>query len=110
MLFFRLGISLIILCFGNIIYAQDSKTPTNSKITFKTFKSQDNSYGYDIYVNNVKTIHQPTIPGIQGLHGFINKVDAEKVAKLAIQKIKDGLMPPTITDEEIQKLNVSPKK
>ena len=51
-------------------------------------------------------IHQPVIPGLPGNKGFKTKPDAEKVAKLVIEKIRKGQMPPTVTTEEMKKLKV----
>jgi hypothetical protein len=41
-----------------------------------------------------------------GNEGFKTKADAEKVAKLVIDKIKRGEMPPTVSVEEMKKLQV----
>lgn len=43
---------------------------------------------------------------MRGNVNFKTKADAEKVAKLVIDKIKKGEMPPTVTIEELQKLKV----
>ena len=50
-----------------------------------------------IFYNNL-------LPGFRS--GFKTKADAEKVAKLIITKIKKGEMPPSVTPEELKKLNV----
>ena len=51
-------------------------------------------------------IHQPSIPGMPGTNAFRSKLDAEKVATLIIGNIKKGEMPPSVTTEELKKLNV----
>jgi len=51
-------------------------------------------------------IHQASIPGIPGNDGFKAKSDAKKVALLVIEKLKKGEMPPTVTLDEMKKLNV----
>ncbi|QEC69219.1 DUF4907 domain-containing protein [Panacibacter ginsenosidivorans] len=38
--------------------------------------------------------------------GFTTKKDTSKVAELVIGKMKKGIMPPTITRKELQKLKV----
>ena len=50
-------------------------------------------------------IHQTSAPGLPGNEGFKTKTDAEKVAQLVIDKIEKGEMPPTISIDEIKKLN-----
>jgi hypothetical protein len=66
-------------------------------------------FGYDIFLHNKLLIHQPTIPGISGLKGFRNKEDAVKVAILVINKLKKNIFPPTVSQEEMQKLNIDLK-
>jgi len=78
----------------------------NSKITYKIIDAKNNTFGYDIYTDNKLTFHQPTIPGIEGNSGFKTKMDAEKVAKLVITKIKKNEMPPSISIPELKKLKV----
>lgn len=74
--------------------------------TIKSFQQSDNTWGYDIYKNGKLTIHQPSIPAVPGNKGFAKKSDAEKTAELVIEKMKMGIMPPTITIEELKKINV----
>ncbi len=79
---------------------------TNSKLTYKIIPVANKTYCYDIYSNGRMMIHQPSAPGLPGNSGFKTKADAEKVAKLVIEKIKKGEMPPSITKEELDKLKV----
>ena len=78
----------------------------NSNITSQLIPAANNSWGYDIYVDNKLMIHQPTVPAMPGNEGFKTKADAEKVAQLVISKIKNGEMPPSVSKEELQKLKV----
>ncbi len=41
-----------------------------------------------------------------GNYGFKKKIDAEKVAKLIIKKLKEGIMPPTIDKSEMDKSKI----
>lgn len=77
----------------------------NSSITYKLIPGINKTWGYEILVDNKMKIHQPNIPGLPGNEGFKTKTGAEKVAKLVIDKMKAGEMPPTITTEEMKKLN-----
>lgn len=74
-------------------------------ISFKVI-SVEGGYGYDIYVDGKRMIHQAHIPGIAGVAGFRTKEDSQKVAELVIRKLKNKEMPPTITEEELRKLKV----
>lgn len=53
-------------------------------------------------------VHQASIPGMSGNKGFATKKDATKVAELVIEKMQKGIMPPTVTKEELQKLKLIP--
>jgi hypothetical protein len=77
----------------------------NASITYILIPGINNTWGYDILVENIMKIHQPNIPGLPGNKGFKTKAGAEKIAKLVITKMKAGEMPPTITIEEMKKLN-----
>lgn len=77
----------------------------NSTITYKVISGINETWGYDILVDKKMKIHQPSVPGLSGNEGFKTKEGAEKVAKLVIDKMKKGEMPPTITVEEMKKLN-----
>jgi hypothetical protein len=59
-----------------------------------------------VYAEGRLMIHQTSAPGLPGNEGFKTKADAEKVALLVIDKIEKGEMPPTISIEEMKKLNV----
>jgi len=75
-----------------------------STISYKLIPAVNNTWGYDIIVDNHVKIHQPSIPGLPGNEGFKTKAGAEKVARLVISKLKKGEMPPTITVDEMKKL------
>ena len=64
------------------------------------------TYGYDIYDDNHKLIHQPSIPGLPGNDGFKTKADALKVAQLVCDKLKNGEMPPSVSLKEMKQLKV----
>jgi hypothetical protein len=77
---------------------------TNATYTYKVIQAPRNTYGYDIFSDGKLMIHQPSVPGEPGNNGFKTQKSAETVAKLVIEKIKKGEMPPTVSREEMQKL------
>ena len=77
-----------------------------SNITYKIIPAEGNTYGYNIYTDGQLMIHQPTIPGMAGNRGFDTKEAASKVAALVISKIKKGEMPPTVTKEEMERIEI----
>jgi len=84
----------------------DASQYSNSKFTYKIISAANHTYCYDIFANGRLMIHQPSAPGLPGNEGFKTKSAAEKVAKLVIEKMKRGEMPPSVTKEEMEKLNV----
>ena len=68
--------------------------------------SENNTFGYDIYVHGAVLVHQPSRPGIAGNAGFATEEDAMKVAKLVIKKIRNNELPPTVTIDELRELGV----
>ena len=66
----------------------------------------DQSFGYQILKDGKLMIDQKNIPAIQGYKGFSSKKDAETTANFAIDKIKKGAFPPTISVEELDSLGI----
>jgi hypothetical protein len=101
-------IPLVFFC-ACFFLAQDGVSQRSEEVqseyTFKTIQVHNYAWGYNIYLNNKLMIHQPTIPGLPGNEGFKTKEVATKVAGLVIEKMKRGEMPPTVTKEELNKLN-----
>ena len=77
-----------------------------SGYSYTIISAPNNTWCYDIYKDKKLFIHQPSIPAVPGNEGFKTKAEAEKVAKLVIEKIKKGEMPPSVTIEEMKKLKV----
>ncbi|MDR3678613.1 MAG: DUF4907 domain-containing protein [Flavipsychrobacter sp.] len=104
--------ALLLLAVSSFIFTGTmAQTPafSNGKIpgnlSYKIISSADHTWGYDILMGGKVKIHQPSRPAMPGTKGFKDKASATKVANLAIQKIKKGEIPPTITIEELKKLN-----
>jgi hypothetical protein len=74
--------------------------------SYKIIPTAENTWGYDIYKGAKTIIHQTSKPGLPGNEGFSTKDKAEKVAGLVIQKLEKGIMPPSISYEELKQLNV----
>lgn len=77
----------------------------NADLTFKIIAAANNTFCYDVYVEGRLMIHQTSAPGLPGNEGFETKAGAEKVARLVMDKIRKGEMPPTVTIDEMKKLN-----
>jgi hypothetical protein len=73
----------------------------SDSIRINTFQVND-GYGYEIYLNNTKVVYQPTIPVIEGNTNFPTKDFAFETALLVSSKIRKGIIPPSISSEEIE--------
>ena len=82
----------------------DAATFQKTRLEYKIIDAPNRTWSYDIFSNGKLMIHQPNKPGMPGNEGFKSKLDAEKVAKMVISKIKRGEMPPTVSQEEMKKL------
>ena len=90
-------------------YTMENAVPLQQKdtITWRIVPRLDNTFGYDVYQNGKLLIHQPAIPGREGNKGFRTAADAEKVALLVVSKIKNGIMPPAVTQQEMKELGIA---
>lgn len=90
----------------NAIKEQNIKQAASVQFQYFIIKTDSATYGYSIYADGNLYILQNSIPAMGGNKGFANATTAAKCAMLVIQKIKRGEMPPSLTVEEIKKLNV----
>lgn len=73
-------------------------------MTYGFVPSINQTWGFQIQVNQKPFIKQLSIPAVQGNQGFKDTTAAGKVARLMIRKMKQGDMPPTITIQEMKKI------
>jgi Domain of unknown function (DUF4907) len=83
------------------------KKATATQLQYFIIKADSGTYGYSIYANGNLYIQQTTIPAMAGSVGFNDTLSAATIAKLTIQKIKQGEMPPTITVDDLKKANIT---
>ena len=76
-------------------------------IQYFIIKAEKETYGYTIFLDGHLVIEQKTIPGLSGSLGFKNIPDTHKIAELVIKKMKEGEMPPTISEHELIELKIS---
>jgi hypothetical protein len=70
-------------------------------------QESSHEYGYQILKDGELMIDQKNIPAIQGNKAFSSRLDAQTVAHFALDKIKNGVFPPTISVAELDSLGVS---
>ena len=91
---------------GSAAKFPEASAYANTKLTYKIIDAPKQTYGYDVFADGRLMIHQTSAPALPGNEGFKTKADATRVALLVIDKIKKGEMPPTISIDEMKKLNV----
>jgi hypothetical protein len=74
-------------------------------LNYKIIDAPNKTYGYIIYADGKLIIHQPDTSFKQGIDGFKSNERAIKVANFVIQKIKKGQKHPTVTIDELKKLD-----
>jgi len=84
----------------------------NSKITVQVFKvdsietTGSKGWGYDILINDELYIHQPNIPSVMGNNGFSSEEKARDAGEFVIYKIRNNIIPPSVTPNELDSLGV----
>lgn len=86
--------------------AANIERAAQTQYRYFVIKTANNQYGYDVYADGLLYIHQTTIPALPGNSGFSDTAKAGATARLAIQKIKQGEMPPTISIAELKQIKV----
>lgn len=112
-LFFLILIQLIFACQQNskVIQNKENKKTkvektSQSEYTVIPVEYPGTGWGYQILQDGKLAIDQKHIPVIQGYRGFSSKEKAEKTGNFIVEKMKSGIFPPTLTEEELDSLEV----
>lgn len=111
----RIGMMIMLivyLCLG--CGQQGNSTPHNAQnmtdsIMPKAFRTEG-GWGYEISKNSKTLIHQPFIPAIEGKLPFMDSLQALATAKLVILKIRKNIIPPVISQYELDSMGIVYKK
>ena len=110
MLFIFAGLPATALSVEKVAGKQEVKQQTNpyakAEITIKIIPSINKTFGYDIFINGQPVLHQPHIPALPGNKGFTTKERAQKVAEFVVKKIRKNIMPPSVTIDDLKKMDV----
>ncbi|TAE59100.1 MAG: DUF4907 domain-containing protein [Bacteroidetes bacterium] len=79
-------------------------TATSSEWSARIIPGVGGGYGYEILKAGKVVILQPHIPSFEGNAGFTDSLVARKVSERVILKLEQGIMPPTLSREEVQEL------
>lgn len=94
------------------ISASNAPHFSTDNLEVKTYEVKDSAgksqgWGYDIYIGNQKTIHQPIIPAVSGNRSFKTESDALKTGQFAVKKMKKESSLPTLLIKELDSLGVT---
>ena len=90
-------------------------SPQENTVSVQNFSTQfflidslnpKQGFGYNILVDGALFIHQTSIPALPGNNAFSTKEKAERVANLVIHKLKNNIMPPSVSKKELDSLNI----
>jgi hypothetical protein len=73
---------------------------------FRVISAPQNTFGYEVSTNGRPMVHQENVPGMPGNQGFKSKEQAEKTARFIITKLEKNIMPPSVTEKELDSLGV----
>lgn len=79
----------------------------NSKVETQVFSNDTTKdknlggFGYNILIDGKMYVHQPHIPAVAGNKGFTSLGAANRAAAFVAYKIKNNIMPPSITEAEL---------
>jgi hypothetical protein len=93
----------------SIVTQKDTANPyRNSTTEVRTFEvdKPSSGFGYDLFIDGAQYIHQPNIPAVNGNNGFKTKEQAQKAGEFVAYKIKNNIMPPSVTPQELDSLAV----
>jgi hypothetical protein len=82
------------------------KIDVDVQISIEVITAPESTFGYNVLKNGKIYIHQPHIPSISGVKGFSTKEKASRAGELMKYKIQNGIIPPTISSQELDSLEL----
>jgi hypothetical protein len=86
---------------------------SSENMDMKTFEVKDSTsgkslgWGYDIYIDNRKAIHQPILPGVPGNNSFKTEEQAKKTGLFVLDKMKKAGTLVAVSSEDLDKLGIT---
>lgn len=75
-------------------------------LSLKITNSEHGGFGFEILQGTSTLIIQPHIPAVQGMKGFDTKEQAAIIGNYMIYKINNGIMPPSISIQDLDSLEI----
>ncbi|MFT4601222.1 MAG: hypothetical protein ACI857_001400 [Arenicella sp.] len=78
----------------------------DSRYDYQTIFTSSQGWGYQLLDSGKVFINQPHIPAVSGNEGFSSEEKAITCAEFALTKVHLGMIPPTLTKDELDSLGV----
>jgi hypothetical protein len=79
---------------------------TPSYVKYISFQNSDSTWGFTVFLNSRPYLHHKRIPFRKSETGFQSKKDAENVAELFVNKIRNGDLNPELNKNLIDSLGI----
>ncbi|GIV33506.1 MAG: hypothetical protein KatS3mg031_1041 [Chitinophagales bacterium] len=76
------------------------------EITYTVTELEGGFFGYSFFFDGNPVYSFPSNAIDSNIKGFKTREDAEKVAQIALKKLRAGQLPPVVTDEELRAAGV----
>lgn len=91
----------------NTVSTKDIPEEVDSEeLSLKITDSEYGGFGFEILQGENTLIIQPHIPAVPGMKGFETKEQATIIGNYMIYKINNGIMPPSISVQDLDSLEV----
>ena len=88
---------------NDVVVTEQEDTPKYSaKINF----IEGTGWGYQIFEGSKLIVNQEHIPAVPGMQGFETEEHARITADYILEKLNNGIFPPTVSPEELDSLGV----
>jgi hypothetical protein len=80
---------------------------TPSYVKYISFQNSDSTWGFTVFLNSRPYLHHKKIPFRKAESGFHSKKDADNVADVFVNKIRNGDLNPELNKKIIDSLNIN---
>ena len=85
---------------------KNSEQTSIPKYSSKVYYLQNVGWCYQVFRGTKMILNQKHIPAVQGIKGFETKEQAATIGNYMIYKITNGIMPPSISVQDLDSLKI----
>jgi hypothetical protein len=96
----------------NSSHHEAARNPETSTIVVMVFPNngddvfKSKSWGFDVFVDGKRFIHQPNVPLRDGVIGFETEAMAKMAGERMAEKIRKGIIPPSLDSTDLNAIGV----